>query len=91
MRVAAVSFDADDTLWDFTAVMRRALTVTLRQLRQWYPGPATEGLTIDDMITTRESVASKRTTIGRSWRTSDALRSQRPSVSSVKTPAVLMT
>lgn len=60
MRVAAVSFDADDTLWDFTAVMRRALTITLRQLRQWYPGPATEALTIDDMITIRESVASQR-------------------------------
>lgn len=60
MHVRAVSFDADGTLWDFAAVMRHALGIVLDQLRTWYPGPALDALTIEEMIRIRDDVAEAR-------------------------------
>lgn len=57
MPVSAVSFDADGTLWDFDAVMRRALAVVLDSLRTRAGGAAAADLTVDTMIGIRERVA----------------------------------
>jgi len=58
--VTAVSFDADDTLWDFEFVMRRALAHVLEELRRALPGPATDALTVEAMIEIRDRVAAAR-------------------------------
>ena len=55
--VRAVSFDGDDTLWDFDIVLRQALDVVLQELRRRHPGPATSALTVDEMIRIRDRVA----------------------------------
>jgi FMN hydrolase / 5-amino-6-(5-phospho-D-ribitylamino)uracil phosphatase len=56
--IAAVSFEADGTLWDFDAVMRHALGVTLAELRRRRPGDATTALTIEELIAIRDEVAA---------------------------------
>lgn len=61
MTVRAVSFDGDDTLWDFDIVLRRALDVVLEELRRRHPGPATAALTVDEMISIRARVARHHT------------------------------
>ena len=58
MKVGAVSFDADGTLWDFDRVMRHALRVALAELRRRRPGEATATLTIEEMIAIRDEVAA---------------------------------
>jgi len=57
--ISGVYFDGDQTLWDFRALMRRALVATLAHLRCRYPGPATEGLDVDTMIADRQLVAER--------------------------------
>lgn len=59
--VRAVSFDGDGTLWDFNAVLRHALAAVLAELRFPHPGPATDTLTVDQMITIRTRVARAHT------------------------------
>lgn len=61
MTVRAVSFDGDDTLWDFDIVLRHALDVVLEELRRRHPGPATAALTVDKMISIRDQVARDHT------------------------------
>jgi FMN hydrolase / 5-amino-6-(5-phospho-D-ribitylamino)uracil phosphatase len=56
--VGAVSFDADGTLWDFDRVMRRALQITLAELRRRRPGEETSALTVEELIAIRDEVAA---------------------------------
>ena len=54
--IRAISFDADDTLWEFQKVMRHSLKCSMDELTT--VRPETEGkLTIDAMIGIREEVA----------------------------------
>jgi len=55
--IEAVSFDGDETLWEFQNVMRRALSVTLDELRRRAPGDASTDLTVERMIEIRDAVA----------------------------------
>lgn len=57
-RLKAISFDGDDTLWDFQKVMRHSLTITLDELRQRLPVPSAS-LTVDRMIEIREEVGAE--------------------------------
>ena len=50
-------FDGDQTLWDFDAVMRRALHSTLLELQSLRPG--TEHLTVDALVADRQSLAAE--------------------------------
>ena len=54
---AAISFDADGTLWDFHKVMRHALGLALVELDRQV-GSAADGLTIDRLIEIRDLVAA---------------------------------
>jgi putative hydrolase of the HAD superfamily len=56
--ITAVYFDGDQTLWDFRALMRRALLATLDELRALRPGPATAQLDVDTLIADREAAAA---------------------------------
>lgn len=56
-RIEAISFDGDETLWDFQKVMRHALSVTLERLRRRAPGGASAALTVERMIAIRDAVA----------------------------------
>jgi FMN hydrolase / 5-amino-6-(5-phospho-D-ribitylamino)uracil phosphatase len=58
-QVKAISFDGDMTLWDFEAVMRRSLRYVLALLRERVPGHASEAMTLDRMIATRNEVAQE--------------------------------
>jgi putative hydrolase of the HAD superfamily len=53
---STISFDADDTLWDFNKVMRHALSFVLREIRLRHPSSAAS-LTVDRMIDVRNEVA----------------------------------
>ena len=57
--IKAITFDADDTLWDFQSAMKSALTSTLAQIRSIAPNAATEQLTVEKMADIREQVASE--------------------------------
>lgn len=57
MKVEAVSFDGDGTLWDFDAVMRHALRVVLEEIRGRWPGPDSDALTVAEMIAIRDAAA----------------------------------
>ncbi|HVX45777.1 MAG TPA: HAD family hydrolase [Mycobacteriales bacterium] len=59
MPIRAVYFDGDQTLWDFRLVMRRALRATLAELRRLRPGPATDALTVEDLVADRERTAAE--------------------------------
>jgi HAD superfamily hydrolase (TIGR01549 family) len=55
--IAAVTFDADGTLWDFEGAMRRALDRALAELRRVRPSESA-GLTAEDLAATfRETEA----------------------------------
>ena len=56
--IRAISFDADDTLWDFHKVMRHSLKCALEELIKPRP-KARDKLTIEAMIRIREEVAEK--------------------------------
>ena len=58
-RVKTISFDGDDTLWDFRSVMENALALTLRQLRTAVANDATHRLTVQKMIEIRNCVANE--------------------------------
>lgn len=59
MRISAISFDGDMTLWDFYKVMRHSLTHTLRELRRHVPTQRTLDLTVEDMIAIRNRLAEE--------------------------------
>ena len=56
--IKAITFDADDTLWDFQSAMKSALGLTLQQLRSIVPNAASAQLTVQKMTDIREQVAS---------------------------------
>jgi len=58
-RVRTISFDGDDTLWDFRSAMENALALTLRQLRTVVANDATHRLTVQKMIEIRNCVANE--------------------------------
>lgn len=57
MKVSAISFDADMTLWDLDKVMRHALEHTLTELRRQIPTQRALSLTVDEMIGIRNRLA----------------------------------
>ena len=57
--IFTVTFDMDDTLWDFQAAMAAALAVTLERLRMMAPGDAARQLTVQQMMEIRDEVASE--------------------------------
>ena len=57
--VRALSFDGDDTLWDFTSAMRQALSRVLSELQREFPGQASSSLTVEEMIGIRDGVAAE--------------------------------
>ena len=57
--VVSISFDGDDTLWDFHSVMCHSLQYTLYELYQAVPGTKTSGLTVDKMIELRDEVSNE--------------------------------
>ncbi|MCJ7736465.1 MAG: HAD family hydrolase, partial [Anaerolineae bacterium] len=59
LKIKAISFDGDMTLWDFRRVMRDSLALALGELRRRVPGRASADLTIDRMIEIRNSVAAE--------------------------------
>jgi HAD superfamily hydrolase (TIGR01549 family) len=56
--ITTVSFDGDDTLWDFDKAMRPALSHTLAELRRLVPGAA-DTLSVETMIAIRDRVAGE--------------------------------
>ncbi len=58
-RIKAISFDGDETLWDFQKVMRHSLAIVLGELRHRVHGEAAAGLTVDKMIDIRNAVAAE--------------------------------
>lgn len=58
-RITTVSFDGDDTLWDFRSAMENALALTLRQLRTIVANDATRQLTVQKMMEIRDCVAKE--------------------------------
>lgn len=56
--IRAISFDGDQTLWDFRKAMRGSLGHVLAALRQAVPGQGTAALTIDRMTEVRERTAA---------------------------------
>lgn len=59
MKISAISFDGDMTLWDFHKVMRHSLKHTLTALQRQRPTPPALNLTIDEMIAIREQFAEE--------------------------------
>ena len=51
--MAIFFFDGDQTLWDFQAMMRRALTATIGELRRLRPGIGGD-LGVEAFVTDRE-------------------------------------
>ena len=57
--ITTITFDMDDTLWDFQAAMEKALAVTLERLQQMAPGDAAQNLTVQQMMDIRDEVADE--------------------------------
>lgn len=53
--IRAITFDGDQTLWDFFQVMRNALTKTLAELKSRV-GDTAADLTVDSLIATRAAI-----------------------------------
>ncbi len=56
--IKAISFDGDQTLWDFEKAMRHALTCALTEIRRHVTGPHVDALTVEDMIRIRDATAA---------------------------------
>ena len=65
MRISAISFDGDMTLWDFQKVMRHSLKKALAELRRLAPNQRTRDLTIEELIAIRGEVEEE--VKGRIW------------------------
>ncbi len=59
MRISAISFDGDMTLWDFQKVMRHSLKRTLAELRRQVPTQRALDLTVEEMIAIRNRLAEE--------------------------------
>jgi len=59
-QIKVVSFDGDDTLWDFDQLMRHSLRHALAELKAHVSGPKAAELTIDQMIAIRNRVAAEQ-------------------------------
>ena len=57
--VKTLTFDGDDTLWDFRSGMETALALTLKELRRIVQSAAAQKLTIREMIDIRDCVAKE--------------------------------
>ena len=57
--ITTISFDADDTLWDFEGVMRHALGCALDELRRLVPSTH-DSLSIETLIAIRNQVAEEQ-------------------------------
>jgi len=49
-KIEVISFDGDETLWNFQKVMRHALSVALEELRRRAPMDASADLTVERAI-----------------------------------------
>ena len=56
MRISAISFDGDMTLWDFRKVMRHSLKKALAELRRLVPSHRARDLSVEGMIAIRNQV-----------------------------------
>lgn len=65
MRISAISFDGDMTLWDFQKVMRHSLKKALVELRRLIPTQRARDLSVEDMIAIRNRVEEAEQ--GRTW------------------------
>ena len=72
MRISAISFDGDMTLWDFHKVMRHSLKHALVELRRMAPTELASRLTVDEMIGIRDQVAEELR--GKVWNLSEIRR-----------------
>ncbi len=57
--ITTITFDMDDTLWDFQTAMENALAVTLERLKEMAQGDAAQELTVQRMMDIRDAVASE--------------------------------
>lgn len=57
--ITTMTFDMDDTLWDFQAAMENALAITLERLKLMAPGGDAQRLTVPRMMDIRDEVASE--------------------------------
>ena len=57
--IKAISFDVDDTLWDFQSAMTNALALTLRKIKLSVPNNAASQLTVDKMARIRDAVSGQ--------------------------------
>ena len=58
-KITTISFDADDTLWDFEGVMHHALGCALTELRRLVPS-VPDSLSIHTLIAIRNQVAEEQ-------------------------------
>lgn len=65
MRITAISFDGDMTLWNFHKVMRHALKKALAELRRLVPTQGAADLSVEEMIAIRNRVEEDEE--GRTW------------------------
>ena len=65
LRISAISFDGDMTLWDFQKVMRHSLEQALVELRRLVPSQRAENLSVEEMIAIRNTVEEE--VKGRIW------------------------
>lgn len=72
LRISAISFDGDMTLWDFQKVMRHSLKHALAELRRKVPAEPASRLTVDEMIDIRDEVADELR--GKVWNLSEIRR-----------------
>ncbi len=72
MRISAISFDGDMTLWDFHKVMRHSLKHALVELRRKVPTKPASRLTVDEMIDIRDRVSDELR--GKVWNLSEIRR-----------------
>ena len=56
--VAVFFFDGDQTLWDFQAMMRRALAATIGELRRLRPGTGGD-MSVEAFVTDREAATER--------------------------------
>ena len=59
MKISAISFDADMTLWDLKKVMRHSLKKSLKELRRRVPTQKAQDLTVEEMIAVRNRLAEE--------------------------------
>jgi len=61
-RITTISFDADETLWDFRRTMRQGLQLALEALQTNLPSLSANELTVEQLIEIRDEVAAEMAT-----------------------------